>query len=142
MNMVVAFLLSLNIWFYGDLTWQFAPYLRIVFIISAVFWAMIQMYTFPFMIEQEEPSIKIALRNSLVAVARYPLRSFGTLLLVLAIAFVSTNFFSLILWFVVSIALIVYVSTKNTVVVLEKLIEKEKEMKQREEEKQDSTSGE
>lgn len=132
LNLIAAFLLSLNIWFYGDISWQFAPYLQIVFIISAVFWATIQMYTFPFMIEQEEPLLKTALRNSLVAVARHPLRSFGTLLLVLAIGFVSTNFFSFILWFVISISLIAYVSNRNTVVVLKKLIEKEKEMKQRE----------
>ena len=110
-------------------TWQIAPYLRIVFVVSAIFWAVIQMYTFPFIIEQEEPHVKTALRNSLLAVARYPLRSFGILLVVFAIAFVSTYFY-FVLWVVISISLIAYLSNKNTLVVLEKLVAKEKEIKQ------------
>ena len=84
MNLVIAFLFNLNIWYYDQVTWRFAPYIRVAFIVSAVFWAALQMYTFPLMIEQEKPLVKTALRNSFVAVARYPLRSFGFLLLVLS----------------------------------------------------------
>ena len=129
MNFVVAFLFSFNIWFYDNATFQLAPYIRIVFIVSAVFWAVIQMYTFPFMIEQEEPSLKTALRNSLLAVARHPLRSFGVLLLVLGIAFIST-YVSFLFWILFSVSLIAYLSNKNTLVVLEKLIEKDKEIQE------------
>jgi hypothetical protein len=129
LNLIVVFLLSINIWFYGDVPWAIAPYLRVAFIVSAIFWTVLQMYTFPFMIEQEEPVLKTALRNSLIAVARYPLRSFGSLFLILGIAFVSTYFF-FILWVVISVSLIAFISNKNTVLVLEKLLEKEKEIKQ------------
>lgn len=139
MNLVIAFLISVNIWFYGNSTWQIAPYLRIVFIVSAIFWAVIQMYTFPFMIEQEEPLLKTALRNSLIATARYPLRSFGIFLLVLAIAFVSTYFY-FVLWVVISISLIAYLSNKNTLVVLEKLLAKDKEIMQSQSGEKDSGS--
>jgi hypothetical protein len=131
MNFVVAFLFSLNIWFYDNATFQLAPYIRVVFIVGAVFWAVIQMYTFPFMIEQEEPSLKTALRNSLLAVARHPLRSFGVLLLVLGIAFIST-YVSFLLWILVSVSLIAYLSNKNMLVVLEKLIAKDKEIQEHE----------
>ena len=133
MNLVVAFLLNLNIWFYGDAPWQFAPYLRVAFIVSAVFWAALQMYTFPFMIEQEEPLVKTGMRNSLVAVARYPLRSFGFLLLVFAITLVSTYLY-FVLWVVISVSLIAYLSNKNTLAVLQKLLEKEEEFNKRQEE--------
>ena len=133
MNLAVAFLLNVNIWFYGDAPWAFAPYLRVAFIVSAIFWAALQMYTFPFMVEQEEPLVKTALRNSLVAVARYPLRSFGFLLLVFGIALVSTYGF-FVLWVVISISLIAYLSNKNTLAVLEKLYAQERELKQRQEE--------
>jgi hypothetical protein len=129
MNFVVAFLFNLNIWFYGDAPWSFAPYLRVAFIVSAIFWAALQMYTFPFMIEQEEPLVKTALRNSLVAVARHPFRSFGFLLLVFAIAMVSTYGY-FVLWVVISFSLIAYLSNKNTLAVLEKLLAKEQELKQ------------
>jgi hypothetical protein len=135
MNLVIAFLFSVNIWFYDHDLWQFAPdfqrfvpYIRVAFIVSAIFWAALQMYTFPFMIEQEEPLVKTALRNSFVAVARFPLRSFGFLLFVFAIALVSTYLF-FVLWVVISISLIAYLSNKNTLAVLEKLLEKEEEFK-------------
>ena len=132
MNLVVAFLLNLNIWFYGEAPWSFAPYLRVAFIISAIFWAALQMYTFPFIIEQDEPLVKTALRNSFVALARHPFRSFGFLLLILAIVMLSTfGFF--VLWVVVSVSLIAYLSNKNTLAVLEKLIAKEQELKKNQE---------
>ena len=130
MNLLIAFLLNFNIWFYGNAPWAFAPYLRIAFIVSAVFWAALQMYTFPFMIEQEEPSVKTALRNSLVAITRYPLRSFGFLLLVFAIALISTYLY-FAPWLVITVSLIAYLSNKNTLAVLEKLIAKDQELKQR-----------
>jgi hypothetical protein len=137
MNLVVAFLFNVNIWFYGDDLWQFAPdfqrfvpYIRLVFIVGAIFWAALQMYTFPFLIEQEEPQVKTALRNSFVAVARYPLRSFGFLLLVFAIALVSM-YLNLVPWVIISISLIAYLSNKNTLVVLEKIAAKEQDLKQR-----------
>jgi len=133
LNLVIALLLNINIWFYGDAPWSFAPYLRIVFIVSAVFWAALQMYTFPFMIEQEEPSLKTALRNSLVAIARFPLRSFGFMLLLFAIALVSTYLF-FVLWVVISFSLIAYLSNRNTLVVLDKLIAIEKDLIAKQEE--------
>jgi type IV secretory pathway VirB3-like protein len=133
LNLVVAFLVSINIWFYGNVTFQFAPYIRVIFVVTAIFWAVIQMYTFPFMLEQEEPLVKTALRNSLIAIARYPLRSIGILLMVVAIAFVSTYLY-FILWVVISISLIAYLTNKNTLVVLEKLIAKDKEIQQRQNE--------
>jgi len=133
LNLVIALLLSVNIWFYGNAPWSFGPYLRVAFVISAIFWTTLQLYTFPFLIEQEEPSLKTALRNSFIALARYPLRSFGFLLIIVAIAFVSTYLY-FILWVVISVSLIAFLSNKNTLVVLEKLAAKEQELKERQNE--------
>ncbi len=124
MNLILAFLFSVNIWFYGDATLSIAPYIQVVFIIGAVFWAAVQMYTFPFIIEQEDPHLKTALRNSFVATARFPLRSFGFLLLVGVIIFVSTFVF-VPLWVFITVSLIAYLSNRHTLVVLEKLLEDE-----------------
>jgi hypothetical protein len=129
MNLVIIFLFNVNIWFYGDAPWSFAPYLRVLFIVCAIFWAVLQLYTFPFLIEQEEPHIKTALRNSFIAVARYPLRSFGVLFIVFVIVFTSTFLF-FVLWVVISISLIAYIANKNTVGVLGKLLAKENEIKE------------
>ena len=121
LNLVVAFLFSVNIWFYGNAPWNFAPYVRIVFIVGAVFWTAIQMYTFPFMLEQDQPQVRMALRNSFLAVARFPIRSFGFLLIVFAMAMASTYIY-FVLWVVVTVSLIAYFSNKNTLAVLRKLL--------------------
>jgi hypothetical protein len=128
MNCVVAFVINVNIWFYGNAPWDFAPYLRLSFIIGAAFWAALQMYTFPFMLEQEQPLVRMALRNSFLAVARFPLRSFGFLLLVIVTALVSTYFY-FVLWVVITVSLIAFLSNKNTLVVLKKLLAQERELK-------------
>jgi len=122
MNIAVAFLFSVNVWFYGNAPWSIAPYIQVAFIVGAAFWATIQMYTFPFLIEQEQPSLKTALRNSFLAVARFPLRSFGLLLLMVAIVLVSTYLY-FVLWVVITISLMAYLMNKNTLVVVKKFME-------------------
>jgi hypothetical protein len=121
MNLAVAFLFSVNIWFYGNASWRFAPYIQVAFIVGAAFWAAIQMYTFPFLIEQEQPSLKTSLRNSFLAVARFPLRSFGFLLLIFALALVSTYLY-FVLWVVITFSLMAYLMNRNTMAVLKKFL--------------------
>ena len=133
MNLVMAFLFNVNIWFYGNATWSFAPYIRVVFIVGAVFWATVQMYTFPFIIEQEDPLLKTALRNSFIATARFPLRSFGFVFLVGIIVFVSTFLF-VPLWALITVSLFAYLSNKHTLIILEKLREDEQKLKDQQKE--------
>jgi len=57
LNLLVAFILSVNIWFYGNVDWGIALYLRVAFIVFSVFWATLQLYAFPFLIEQEKPTL-------------------------------------------------------------------------------------
>jgi hypothetical protein len=133
-NLVVAFLLSVNIWFYGNAPWGFAPYLRIAFIILAAFWAMVQFYTFPFILEQEQPSYKTALRNSVLATFRFPLHSFGFLLLILALVLVSYLLY-LVLWVVITSSLIAYLSNRFTLNILGRMLaqDNERQAQQKEE---------
>jgi hypothetical protein len=128
LNLVVAFLFSVNLWFYGNAPWSFAPYVRIGFIIGAFFWAMVQMYTFPFIIEQEQPGLKNALRNSFLAVAHFPFRSISYMLLIFVIAMASTYLY-FVLWVVITVSVIAFLSNKFTLAVLEKLLAQEKEFK-------------
>ena len=129
MNLAAAFLFSVNIWFYGNTPWGIAPYIQIAFIVGAAFWAAIQMYTFPFLIEQEQPSLKTALRNGFLAVARFPLRSFGFLLLMFVLALVSTYLY-FVLWVVITISLMAYLMNKNTLAVLEKFREQQRKLEE------------
>jgi hypothetical protein len=91
------------------------------FIVLLVFWFILQICTFPLLIEQEKPLLKTSLRNSLVATARFPLRSFGFALLIAIIAAASTLIFPLF-WFVISMSLIAYLSNRHTLSILEKLL--------------------
>jgi uncharacterized membrane protein YesL len=125
LNLLIAFMLSVNIWFYGNVDWGIAPYLRVAFIVFSVFWVALQLYTFPFLIEQEKPILKMALRNSFISVARFPLQSFGWMILISVIVVVSTFVF-IPLWFVISMSLITYLSNRLTLSILEKLIALEK----------------
>lgn len=140
LNLVVAFLLSLNIWFYGNWEWRVAAYLRVAFIVFAIFWATLQIYTFPFIIEQEEPLLKMSLRNSFIATARFPLQSFGFVVLIAVIVLVSTLVFPP-LWIVISVSLIAYLSNRHTLSIIDKLFALEKKTKEAQE-NPDSSPGE
>ncbi len=134
MNLLMAFLFSVNIWFYGNATWSFAPYLRVAFIVGAIFWATLQMYTFPFMIEQEKPQLRTAMRNSFISTARFPLRSFGFTLLIGVLVFVSTFIF-VPLWVFITVSLFAYLSNKHTLIVLKKLLENEQKLNKQDKDK-------
>lgn len=124
----VGFILIVNIWFYNNLEWSLAPYFQVAFIVLSAFWVTLQIYTFPFIIEQEEPSLKISLRNSFIATARFPLQSFGLIILIAAIVLVSTFIFPT-LWIVISVSLIAYLSNRHTLSILEKLLALEQKNK-------------
>ncbi len=59
-------------------------------VVLAFLWLALQLYTFPLILEQQEPRLLLALRNSLIALVKRPVRTVGITLLVLALALVST----------------------------------------------------
>ncbi len=55
-------------------------------------WLTVQMYVFPLLLEQVEPKLMLAIRNSLIMVLKRPLYSMGVTLVLLALAAASTVF--------------------------------------------------
>ena len=64
LNIVVAALVYVNIWFYGAIDAQWAVIVRGLFIGLAVLWVLIQIYVMPMLMEQQEPKFFLALRNA------------------------------------------------------------------------------
>ena len=88
-NLLVYLILASNIWFYGQFEgWGFLV-LQSLFFSLILIYTCLQIYTFPFLLEQDEPSIKTALRNSFAAFVRYMGRSFGLLFVLVLLAVVS-----------------------------------------------------
>lgn len=56
-------------------------------------WCLMQLYSLPFLFEQEEASLRLALRNAAVMIGRNPTFSFGLMLLLAMTLVVGTLFF-------------------------------------------------
>jgi uncharacterized membrane protein YesL len=64
--------------------------LRGVFIALGIFWLGIQVYTFPLMLEQEQPNLRLAIRNSLVIFLKRPVHTVGWAVLIGGLTVAST----------------------------------------------------
>jgi uncharacterized membrane protein YesL len=119
-NLVIGFLFSVNFWFYSNITWQYAEYIRIVFYLMLFVWIAVNVYIFPYLIEQEKPKLRTAIRNSAVTFLRFPAQTIGLILLYVVLIWVGT-FYIPPLWIVATGTVIAYTSNKMTIFALEKI---------------------
>ncbi len=67
LNLGVAILLGVNVVFYGSQQFegqQWAIVVRGLFVGLAVLWVLIQLYVLPMLMEQQQPSLRLAVRNA------------------------------------------------------------------------------
>ena len=87
-NLLVFLLLAFYIWFFSfraaNLT-DAGRGLGSLFLILALLWFVLNMYTFPFMLAQQKPSYWNALRNSAVLFLKWPGQALGFTLFNLAV---------------------------------------------------------
>ena len=118
-NLLVYLILASNIWFYGQFEgWGFLV-LQSLFFSLILIYTCLQIYTFPFLLEQDEPSIKTALRNSFAAFVRYMGRSFGLLFVLVLLAVVSVLLPPL--WIVITVSFMVFLANWQTLYVIQEL---------------------
>jgi hypothetical protein len=88
-NIGIPILLGINIWFYfaAEGYWRF---LGIFFVWLLILAFMMGQYVFPLFWQQDEPDIKLVLRNAALLAMRYPLYTFLLLLFQIVILAVST----------------------------------------------------
>jgi uncharacterized membrane protein YesL len=119
LNLGALALLGVNIAFYAGLDAAWAPLLQGVFVSLSILWLLLQLYTFPLLLEQETPRLRTALYNSLVILARSPLPSLGLAALLIAICLLSTLLF--FLWFVLTVSLSAYLCNRATLRAIQKI---------------------
>ncbi|MCS7281960.1 MAG: hypothetical protein RMK65_00085 [Anaerolineae bacterium] len=89
LNLVAAFTVYANLWFYGRLEASWAPLLQAFFWILGGLWLAVQFYALAYLMEQERKSLPLALRNGLftiLAAPGYSLVVMGAALSVAAVA--------------------------------------------------------
>ena len=71
-DLMLAVVIVANLLFYSQLAASWAQVARAVWIAVGVFWILVQVYLFPMLVVQLEPSIKWALRNALMMTLGQP----------------------------------------------------------------------
>ena len=133
MNLVAGFLLYVNVSFYGQFDTQWADFVQGLFITMSVFWAIVQVFTFPLLIEQHDRRLRVALRNSLVIIMRRLGFVLGLLLVMIVLILIS----SLLLWplwFLITASLLAYLANLGTVSVVKDLSESQVEATEKKDE--------
>lgn len=125
-NLIVYFLIILNIWFYGQFDGFGFVILQSLFFSALLIYTCMQIYTFPFLLEQDEPSLKIAIRNSFAVFVRFMGRSFLLLLFIFLLSVVSI--FLPPLWILFTMSLIVYLGNWQTLYAIHKLREADQDL--------------
>jgi len=88
-NLLAPLLMAINAWFYFQLEgWQ--QLVGILFVWLLLIALMIGQFVFPFFWQQDEPNIKLALRNATVLAMRNPLFTFLLLLFQILLLALST----------------------------------------------------
>lgn len=75
LNLLIAVVLFVNYVFYNRYSGVLFRFIQIVYIYLFGVWLLMQLYLFPLLLEQEEPSIRTAGRNAVVLILKHPLYS-------------------------------------------------------------------
>lgn len=119
-NVLIIALLVSSILFYSRQEAGWAVWALIITQTMLLTWLALQLYTFPLLLEQEEPRLRTAWRNSAIVYFRRPLSSVGLALAMILIAFVSTLWLQPA-WLFISGSLCAYLANRGTVLSIEAL---------------------
>lgn len=91
LNIVAAVLFYANLRFYGSIEAQWSALVLMLSLALLVLWIMVQIYTVAYIMFQEQPSLRTALRNGLFTLLASPIYSLIMALFVGAVIFLSVN---------------------------------------------------
>lgn len=116
LNGIVLIVLAVNLMFYGAAEGTLSAVVLIVLIVVGLLWLAVQFYFWPFMLEQEQKSVRIALKNALFLTLAEPLY---TAVMLSTTALVSV--LSIVLVLPVAVATISFISLLANRAVIERL---------------------
>lgn len=105
-NLIVIAIIVINFVFYQTLDPPIDFLGRGIWMILLFFWFLVQMYCLPIMMEQQQSSIRLALRNSIVLVLRHPF--YSIVFALVATAFIVASIMVTYFWFCFTVALLCY----------------------------------
>ncbi len=123
LNVVVAVLAVSNFLYYTRE--QQSPWLPAVVIVLSVLWIMLQVYTFPLLLEQEQPSLRTAFRNAAIVVIKRPFPALGAALSIIVLAVASTVVL-VPAWIFITAGLCAYIANGSTLSAIEKITGKQR----------------
>ncbi len=106
-------LLALNLPFYQNWDGPLAAGLSGVTVAAALWWSMLQLHALPLLIEQREPSLRLALRNAVVLSTRSTFRSVRLLTAALLLS-VATSILMPPAWLLITASVIAYLANRET----------------------------
>ena len=121
-NLVLYFLVAVNLRFYGGFEGFGFVLLQGFFVAFTVLWTVVQMYVFPFILEQEEPSIKMAFRNSAVICLQYIKSTIGLFVFFFIFCVISTLLPPI--WILLTVSFMTYMANWQTITAIRKLRKK------------------
>ncbi len=75
LNAVVIIIFAVNVTFYGTVEGLLSAIIQIALVTGGVLWLAMQFYFWPFMLEQEQKSVRVALKNALFLTLADPVYS-------------------------------------------------------------------
>jgi uncharacterized membrane protein YesL len=126
LNLLVVAILFSNLVFYTEQEGDIFFWVRAVFIALVIIWVLIQSYTFPLLIEQTEPRIFQALRNSMGLFAFNIKYALGVALMILLIAYLST-LYVWPAWLLFTAGLCAYLANRTTGYIVRQILDTQKE---------------
>jgi uncharacterized membrane protein YesL len=114
MVLLVSAVLVSNYLFYRRFDASWSTWVQGLFVGLCIFWGLLNLYTFPLLLEQTDRRLSVALRNSLVMYIQRPLLSLGIAGLIILVALVSARYF-FPLWILLIGSLSAYLANRVTV---------------------------
>jgi len=119
-NLLVLAVLLGDAWFYGRMGWGWGEWVQGFLVGLAILWGLLQIYTFPLLLEQQERRMLVAVRNSAVLYLRRPLFSIGLALVVILLIGLSTWLLPPC-WLFFTASLSAFLANRGTIVLIESL---------------------
>ena len=120
LNLLVVVLAFSNYIFYDRLQTSWSAWAQGGILGLLFMWSLLQIFTFPLLLEQSQRKLSIALRNSLVMYLKFPGFSLGMALFILVVAYLLSRF-AWPTWLVLNASLFAYMSNRTTVHLIELL---------------------
>ncbi len=116
LNGVAIGIVALNIWFYSGIAARWAGLLGFAWIGLLMIWIGVELYSFPLLLEQERPSVRLAARNALALTVRYP--AFTLVHALIAGAIILISLLLPLLWALVTAGLLAFLYARAVRVLL------------------------